>query len=95
MESSNHGNLFEKLIHIGINSIGCALKVSNWQEAQVKRILLQLLSALKFLHQCCIAHRDIKMSNLLYHQAAGWLKVADIGMAHNYRKARLRCDTVI
>lgn len=58
------------------------------QEAQVKRLLHQLLSALKFLHQRCIVHRDIKMSNLLYHQAAGRLKVADFGLARRITTER-------
>ncbi len=43
----------------------------------------QLLSGLKYLHQTCIIHRDIKMSNLLFSNA-GNLKIADFGLAREY-----------
>jgi serine/threonine protein kinase len=62
------------------------------QEAQVKRLLLQLLSALKFLHQRRIVHRDIKMSNLLYQQTTGRLKVADFGLARRITTERQGYD---
>lgn len=62
------------------------------QEAQVKRLLLQLLLAVQFLHQLCIVHRDIKMSNLLYQQSTGQLKLADFGLARRVATARQGYD---
>lgn len=51
-----------------------------FNEAEVKSLLLQLLSAIAFLHRNKMIHRDIKLSNLLYNNR-GKLKVADFGLA--------------
>ena len=53
---------------------------SPFRECEVKRLALQLLSALSFLHSRYIMHRDIKLSNLLYNHR-GHLKLADFGLA--------------
>ena len=37
-----------------------------FSEAEVKRIMLQLLSAVSYMHSRWILHRDLKMSNVLY-----------------------------
>jgi hypothetical protein len=37
-----------------------------FSEGEVKRIMLQLLSAVSFMHSRWILHRDLKMSNVLY-----------------------------
>lgn len=49
--------------------------------ANVKRLSKQLISAVKFLHGRNIVHRDLKLSNLLYQQDLGLLKLADFGLA--------------
>ncbi|KAA6399664.1 MAG: putative Cyclin-dependent kinase 10 [Streblomastix strix] len=49
-------------------------------EGEIKRLMLQLLSALAYTHERRIIHRDIKMSNLLYTNT-GLLKLADFGLA--------------
>ena len=46
----------------------------------VKRLMLQLLDALRFLHSRHVLHRDLKLSNLLYDHG-GRLRVADFGLA--------------
>ena len=46
----------------------------------VKRLMSQLLDALRFLHSRHVLHRDLKLSNLLYDHA-GRLRVADFGLA--------------
>lgn len=48
-------------------------------ERHVKSILQQLLRAVAHVHDNWIMHRDIKMSNLLYHD--GVVKLADFGLA--------------
>eukprot|EP00210_Caulerpa_lentillifera_P004948 g4722.t1 len=48
--------------------------------AQTKSILTQLLLGLKYLHERCIMHRDIKLSNLLYNDN-GFVKLCDFGLA--------------
>lgn len=42
--------------------------------------MLQLLSAVKHIHQNWIVHRDLKLSNILYSKF-GYLKVTDFGLA--------------
>jgi cyclin-dependent kinase 10 len=39
--------------------------------ANVKRLSKQLISAVKFLHERNVIHRDLKLSNLLYQQDVG------------------------
>jgi serine/threonine protein kinase len=42
-------------------------KSKPFSESEVKRIILQLISAVAYLHANWIIHRDLKMSNLLYN----------------------------
>ena len=53
---------------------------SPFNDAQVKKLMQQLVSALQFLHARKILHRDLKLSNLLYSDN-GDLKVADFGLS--------------
>ena len=53
---------------------------SPFRESEVKKLMQQLLDAIKFLHSRCIIHRDLKCSNLLYNHR-GEVKVADFGLA--------------
>ncbi|KAH8269609.1 hypothetical protein KR018_010504 [Drosophila ironensis] len=52
-------------------------------ESEVKCITLQVLKALKYLHDRYIIHRDLKVSNLLMTDK-GCIKVADFGLARMY-----------
>jgi len=52
-------------------------------ESETKTLMLQLLSAVNFLHQNFIVHRDLKLSNLLL-DAKGRLKLADFGLARQF-----------
>lgn len=52
--------------------------------AQIKCIMQQLLSSLKYLHANGVVHRDIKGSNILLGRD-GQVKLADFGLAKVYR----------
>lgn len=48
--------------------------------SEIKTLLLQLTSAVEFLHDHWILHRDLKTSNILMNNR-GEIKIADFGMA--------------
>jgi len=63
---------------------------SPFREEACKTLLRHLLTALAFLHARHVLHRDVKMSNLLYHQ--GMLKLADFGLSrHTTTVSALTC----
>lgn len=49
-------------------------------EGETKGLFKQLLSAVAYLHDSWVMHRDLKLSNLLYN-TAGELKLCDFGLA--------------
>ena len=51
--------------------------------SEIKTLLLQLATAIDYLHSNWILHRDLKTSNLLMNNR-GQMKVADFGMARYY-----------
>ena len=51
--------------------------------SEIKTLLLQISSAVDYLHSNWILHRDLKTSNLLMNNR-GQIKVADFGMARYY-----------
>jgi len=53
---------------------------SPFTQGEVKRLMLQLITAIRFLHSRYILHRDLKLSNLLYN-CRGELRVCDFGLA--------------
>jgi serine/threonine protein kinase len=79
--------VFEHCQHDLANLIDAQYKKlhrSPFSVAGTKRLLLQLLSALQFLHEDCgLIHRDMKLSNLLYTDQ-GRLKLADFGLSRRY-----------
>ncbi|MCJ1243218.1 hypothetical protein MMC30_000415 [Trapelia coarctata] len=57
--------------------------VEPFLPSEIKTLLLQLTSAVEYLHSNWILHRDLKTSNLLMNNR-GQMKVADFGMARYY-----------
>lgn len=51
--------------------------------AEVKQLMLQLVSAMEFMHSKWFIHRDLKTSNILYSNT-GRLSVCDFGLARSY-----------
>ncbi|KAI3765953.1 hypothetical protein L2E82_16000 [Cichorium intybus] len=54
-----------------------------FSQSEVKRLMLDLLHGLTFLHENWVMHRDLKTSNLLLNNN-GELKICDFGMARQY-----------
>ncbi|CAH1423216.1 unnamed protein product [Lactuca virosa] len=54
-----------------------------FSQSEVKRLMIQLLQGLAFLHENWVIHRDLKTSNLLLDNN-GDLKICDFGMSRQY-----------
>lgn len=55
----------------------------TFSQSEVKCLMLQLLSGVKYLHDNWVLHRDLKTSNLLLNNR-GELKICDFGLARQY-----------
>ena len=51
----------------------------EWQEAEVKRLLIDVLKILAFVHQNNVIHRDVKPSNLIRRASDGKIFLIDFG----------------
>ena len=54
--------------------------------SETKCLTRQLFSAVGYLHERWIIHRDLKLSNLLYDKDRGILKLADFGLARKIKR---------
>ncbi|WOL15576.1 cyclin-dependent kinase G-2-like [Canna indica] len=54
-----------------------------FSQSEVKCLMLQLFSGVKYLHDNWVLHRDLKTSNLLLNNC-GELKICDFGLARQY-----------
>lgn len=50
---------------------------------QIKRITMQLLQGIQYLHDNWVIHRDLKPANILYDHF-GNIKICDFGMARHF-----------
>ena len=55
------------------------------KESIVKRIFKQIVSAVEFLHQEGICHRDLKPDNILYNSKTGLIKLMDFNISKRFR----------
>ncbi|KAG2494355.1 hypothetical protein HYH03_007412 [Edaphochlamys debaryana] len=55
----------------------------SFSVAEVKCLMLQILSGMEYLHENWVIHRDLKTSNILYNNR-GELKICDFGLARQY-----------
>ena len=63
-------------------------KVPYFNISEVKCLFLQLVQAVKHLHDNKIIHRDLKLSNLLLNER-GVLKLADFGLARQLPELKI------
>ncbi|KAI8642694.1 kinase-like domain-containing protein [Parasitella parasitica] len=80
LEYVEGGELFDfvQKMHHQLN-----LTNTSVDEVQVKTLFLQLLNAVKYLHEHNIVHRDLKLENILIHKQSDQeiLKITDFGLA--------------
>jgi len=81
---SDHNKIFMVMEYMEHDMKGLLTDMKNYfTQAEVKRLMLQLLSAVDCLHDNWMIHRDIKTSNLLLNNK-GVLKLCDFGLARMY-----------
>ncbi|XP_062314183.1 serine/threonine-protein kinase SBK1 [Osmerus eperlanus] len=80
-QSQDHYGFAQELV-IGRDLFAVIQPKVGIPEASVKRCVLQISSALEFIHACGLVHRDIKPENiLLLDQLCCRVKLADFGLA--------------
>merc|ERR1712193_442185 len=67
------GNLFDRIDRLRLNG-RCMI------EAEAAPLMLQICSAVSYMHQLDVCHRDLKSENLIFN-GRDLLKVADFGSA--------------
>eukprot|EP01097_Dermamoeba_algensis_P009413 TRINITY_DN6616_c0_g1_i1.p1 TRINITY_DN6616_c0_g1~~TRINITY_DN6616_c0_g1_i1.p1 ORF type:complete len:316 (-),score=54.94 TRINITY_DN6616_c0_g1_i1:206-1153(-) len=74
------GELFEQVIKRG-----------RYTEKEAARILVQIISAVDYLHSQGIAHRDLKLENILTtgQSETEFVKIADFGLSKNFADEKL------
>ena len=76
MEVASGGELFDQVIDRGANAMS---------EATGRRFMSQLLAGVHHCHSRGVAHRDLKLENVLL-TSDGTVKVIDFGLSHIYAK---------
>jgi len=82
--SNAHGRAVVMLLELGTGDLLDLLTRKRvLAEAEALRYFREIVGAVEFLHTQRIAHRDLKLENVLI-SASGACKLADFGLAHEY-----------
>merc|ERR1719274_239394 len=76
MELAGGGELFDQVIDRGANAM---------PEAVARNFFCQLLDGVAYCHLAGVAHRDLKLENVLLNEA-GVVKLIDFGLSHVYQR---------
>lgn len=60
--------------------------LGSLSESKAVTIVIQLFQGLAYIHNRKVCHRDIKLDNLIYHEAQNKLKIIDFGFAANSKE---------
>jgi len=85
MEYTDNGDLFEKICHH-------QKKNTLFKEEEVWSIFIQMVQALKALHELNIFHRDIKSANVFLNKN-GTSKLGDMNVSKVAKKGMLYTQT--
>lgn len=78
LELADQGDLF-----------GVIERHGRLSESIARKLFVQILSGLRYLHDCGVAHLDLKPENLLF-TSAGEVKICDFGMARVVAPSRFK-----
>lgn len=92
-------NLYLVMEYIKGISLNILISQPSWKklnESQCAKIFTQIMQALSYCHSQNVAHRDIKLENIILSQS-GHIKLIDFGFAtispHKYKQSYLYCGT--
>mmetsp|Transcript_54854 Transcript_54854/g.117743 ORF Transcript_54854/g.117743 Transcript_54854/m.117743 type:complete len:353 (+) Transcript_54854:1-1059(+) len=73
MEACSGGELFQQVEAVG-----------QITEEKARELGRGVVSGVLYMHKCGVAHRDLKLENLLLDKPNGSVKICDFGLAHVY-----------
>mmetsp|Transcript_21414 Transcript_21414/g.32849 ORF Transcript_21414/g.32849 Transcript_21414/m.32849 type:complete len:904 (+) Transcript_21414:97-2808(+) len=92
MELCKGGELFSVLDE---KCAAAGRPVQVFSEGRIAQVTRQMLGALRYMHNCGITHRDLKLENWLIEAQHSWrLKLIDFGLARHFRPGEKVSGTV-